>query len=48
MTMSNEKKPLLSDKFLDELAEEINALYGAPIEEQDDVTKANDDDNVVF
>lgn len=34
--MSKKKKPLLTDEFLDELASEINALYGNPVEENED------------
>ncbi|MEH6995229.1 bacitracin ABC transporter ATP-binding protein, partial [Neobacillus drentensis] len=30
--MSKRKKPLLTDEFLDELANEINQIYGAPKE----------------
>ena len=29
--MVKENRPLLSDEFLDELANEINQLYGKPI-----------------
>lgn len=32
--MTKENRPLLSDEFLDEIAEEINQLYGEPHEEQ--------------
>ena len=34
--MSNRKKPLLSDEFLDELANEINELHSAPDEKKED------------
>jgi hypothetical protein len=34
--MSKKKKPLFSDAFLDELANEINQIYGAPREEKED------------
>jgi hypothetical protein len=39
--MSKKKKPLLSDEFLDELANEINQIYGVPEEQNDD--KKNDE-----
>ncbi|MEH7276816.1 bacitracin ABC transporter ATP-binding protein [Neobacillus vireti] len=32
--MSKKKKPLLSDEYLDELAKEINQLYGVPEEQK--------------
>jgi hypothetical protein len=32
--MSNMKEPLLTDDFLDKLAEEINQLYGHPEEKK--------------
>lgn len=32
--MAKENRPLLSDEFLEEIAEEINQLYGEPQEEQ--------------
>lgn len=32
--MLKENKPLLSDEFLDELANEINQQYGIPINDQ--------------
>jgi hypothetical protein len=38
--MSKKKKPLLTDEFLDELANEINELYGKPEEQNDE--KKND------
>jgi hypothetical protein len=34
--MSKKKKPLLTDQFLNELANEINELYGAPDEQMED------------
>jgi hypothetical protein len=34
--MSKKKKPLLTDEFLDELADEINQLYGPPVEQDED------------
>ncbi|MEC1521112.1 bacitracin ABC transporter ATP-binding protein [Neobacillus niacini] len=34
--MSKKKKPLLTDEFLDELANEINELYGRPVEENEE------------
>lgn len=43
--MDNEKKkPLFSDEFLDELAEEINQLYGAPNEDSDEEKKVTIND----
>ena len=39
--MPKKKKPLLSDEFLDELANEINQIYGAPEEQNED--KKNDE-----
>jgi len=47
-TMSNNKNPLLTDEFLDELAKEISQLYGGPSHEQNDVPqdlKNSDIDN---
>ena len=38
--MSEKKKPLLSDEFLDELANEINQIYGPAEEQHED--KKND------
>jgi len=35
--MSNHKKPLLTDEFLDELAKEISQLNGGPSYEQNSV-----------
>ena len=32
--MVKENRPLLSDEFLDELANEINQLFGSPTNEQ--------------
>jgi len=46
--MSNNKNPLLTDEFLDELAKEISQLYGGPSHEQNDVPqdlKNSDIDN---
>jgi hypothetical protein len=37
--MSKKKKPLLTDEFLDELAKEINEIYGASNEQNDDETE---------
>ncbi|MBO1510749.1 hypothetical protein [Metabacillus bambusae] len=34
--MTKEAEPILSDEFLDEVAREINQLYGSPIEKQED------------
>ncbi|WP_409300869.1 bacitracin ABC transporter ATP-binding protein [Peribacillus sp. SCS-155] len=31
--MDKKNKPILSDEFLDQVAEEINLLYGCPIQE---------------
>lgn len=42
--MSKQKKPLLTDEFLDELANEINELYGRPAEENEDKNKNQQDD----
>lgn len=42
--MSKEKKPLLTDEFLDELAKEINEIYGPP-DEQNNNTKNDEKDN---
>jgi hypothetical protein len=39
--MPKKKKPLLSDEFLDELANEINQIYGDPEEQNED--KKNDE-----
>ncbi|WP_394234369.1 bacitracin ABC transporter ATP-binding protein [Niallia oryzisoli] len=33
--MGKKKRPILSDEFLDELAKEINQLYGDPINKED-------------
>ncbi len=33
--MVKENSPIISDEFLDELAKEINQLYGGPTNEQD-------------
>ncbi|MFJ5762728.1 bacitracin ABC transporter ATP-binding protein [Neobacillus sp. NPDC093182] len=40
--MLKENKPLLSDEFLDELANEINQLYGKHINEQNTEAINND------
>lgn len=40
--MSKEKRPFLSDEFLDDLVKEINQQYGGPIKEQ--VTESLDKD----
>jgi hypothetical protein len=42
--MSKQKKPLLTDEFLDELAIEINELYGRPAEENEDKKEHQQDD----
>jgi hypothetical protein len=42
--MSKKKKPLLSDEFLDELANEINELYGQPVEENEDKNNHKQDE----
>jgi hypothetical protein len=42
--MSKKKKPILSDEFLDELANEINELYGRPAEESEDKNKHQQND----
>jgi hypothetical protein len=42
--MPKKKKPLLSDEFLDELANEINQIYSAP-EEQNEDKKNDEKDN---
>jgi hypothetical protein len=34
--MTKEAEPILSDEFLDEVAREINQLYGVSIEEKED------------
>ena len=39
--MPKRKKPLLSDEFLDELANEINQIYGPNEEQHED--KKNDE-----
>ncbi len=36
--MSKENGPLLSDEFLDEVAKEINQLYGGPTKDENDVS----------
>ncbi|MFB3161694.1 bacitracin ABC transporter ATP-binding protein [Neobacillus sp. 179-J 1A1 HS] len=43
--MSKKKKPLLTDEFLDELANEINELYGRPVEQNEDETNHKKEDN---
>jgi hypothetical protein len=35
--MSTQKKPILTDEFLDELAKEISQLYGGPEYEKSDL-----------
>lgn len=40
--MVREKKPILTDKFLDELAKEINELYGKTDKKQEDEIKNNE------
>jgi hypothetical protein len=42
--MSKKKKPLLTDEFLDELANEINELYGRPVEQNEDKDNYKEDD----
>ncbi|TDL74349.1 hypothetical protein [Bacillus sp. 7884-1] len=42
--MSKKKKPLLTDEFLDELANEINELYGRPVEQNEDNNNDKKDD----
>lgn len=42
--MSKQKKPLLTDEFLDELAKEINELYGQPVEQNEDKKNYEHDD----
>jgi hypothetical protein len=42
--MSKKKKPLLTDEFLDELANEINEQYGRPVEQNEDKNNHKDDD----
>ncbi|MEH7012486.1 hypothetical protein V7087_17000 [Neobacillus niacini] len=42
--MSKKKKPLLTNEFLDELANEINQLYGTP-DEQNDEKKNEEKEN---
>ncbi|SDN24380.1 hypothetical protein SAMN04488137_3724 [Fictibacillus solisalsi] len=37
--MPEKKEPLLTDEFLDQLAKEINELYGGPAFEQGDVSE---------
>ncbi|MBX9974090.1 hypothetical protein [Cytobacillus firmus] len=39
--MVKEKKPILTDKFLDELAKEINELYGENTNKHDEEMKNN-------
>ena len=41
--MVKEKKPILSDEFLNELAKEINELYGGTDNEQDTGIVNNDE-----
>jgi hypothetical protein len=42
--MIKEKKPLMSDEFLDELAELINQQYGGPSLETNDELTINEND----
>ena len=42
--MFKPKKPLLTDEFLDELVNEINELYGHPVEQNDDKNTYEQDD----
>jgi hypothetical protein len=42
--MSKQKKPLLTDEFLDELANEINELYGRPAEQNEANNNHKQDD----
>ena len=42
--MIKEKKPLMSDEFLDELAEVINQQYGGPSPETNNELTINEDD----
>ncbi|HEY4550800.1 MAG TPA: bacitracin ABC transporter ATP-binding protein [Bacillus sp. (in: firmicutes)] len=42
--MIKEKKPLMSDEFLDELAELINQQYGGPSPETNDELTINEND----
>jgi hypothetical protein len=42
--MIKEKKPLMSDEFLDELAEAINQQYGDPSLETNDELTINEND----
>ncbi|MFB3167963.1 bacitracin ABC transporter ATP-binding protein [Neobacillus sp. 179-C4.2 HS] len=42
--MSKKKKPLLTDEFLDELSNEINELYGRPVEKNEDKNNHKEDD----
>lgn len=42
--MSKKKKPLLTDEFLDELANEINELYGPPVEQKEDKNNHKEDE----
>jgi hypothetical protein len=44
MYMPKKKKPILTDEFLDELASEINELYGRPLEQKEDKNNHNEDD----
>jgi hypothetical protein len=43
--MSKEKKPLLSDEFLEELANEINEQYGKSNDNQDNPKNKNESQN---
>lgn len=40
--MTKENSPYISDEFLDELAKEINELYGSPIKVQNEEPINND------
>ncbi|MFF2448807.1 bacitracin ABC transporter ATP-binding protein [Neobacillus sp. NPDC058068] len=40
--MSTQKKPILTDEFLDELAKEISQLYGGPEYENSDMQVKQD------
>jgi hypothetical protein len=42
--MSKQNKPLLTDEFLDELAKEINELFGHPVEENEDKNNHKQDE----
>ncbi|WP_187118934.1 hypothetical protein [Bacillus marasmi] len=42
--MPKERKPLLSDEYLDELANEINQLYGSNTQKKQDETLPKKDE----